>query len=87
MVPQSVTFNSGDTSKIFDISAVEDNLAESGERVKLSFGTLPAGASTGTPNEATVFIHDRTQGQVVPTSPTVHFEDAAYAVTEGGPSP
>ena len=30
-VPQSVTFNAGDTSKSFDVSAVEDNLAESGE--------------------------------------------------------
>ena len=82
-VPQSVTFDAGDTSKSFDLSAVEDNLAESGERVKLSFGTLPTGASSGTPDEASVSIHDRTQGQDLPTSPTVHFESAAYSVDEG----
>ena len=82
-VPESVTFDAGDTSKSFDVSAVEDNLAESGERVKLSFGTLPADASAATPSEASVSIHDRTQGQGLPTSPTVHFESAAYSVDEG----
>ena len=82
-VPQSVTFEAGDTSKTFDISATEDNLAESGERVKLSFGTLPTDATAVTPSETTVSIHDRTQGQDLPTPPTVHFESAAYSVTEG----
>ena len=56
-VPQSVTFDAGDTSKSFDLSAVEDNLAESGEKVKLSFGALPADASSGTPDEAAVSIN------------------------------
>ena len=82
-MPQSVTFDAGDTSKSFDLSAVEDNLAESGERVKLSFGALPADASSGTPDEAAVSINDRTQGQDLPTSPFVHFESAAYSVDEG----
>ena len=78
-----MTFDAGDTSKTFDISAVEDNLAESGEKVKLSFGTLPAAATSGSRSEATVSIHDRTQGQGLPTPPTVNFERAAYSVTEG----
>ena len=82
-VPESVTFNAGDTLKSFDVSAVEDNLSESGEMVRLSFGTLPADASAGTPGEAAVSIYDRTQGQNLPTSPTVHFENAAYSVDEG----
>ena len=82
-VPDSVTFEAGDTSKTFDISATEDNLAEAGEKVKLSFGTLPADATAGTPGETAVSIHDRTQGQDLPTSPTVHFENAAYSVDEG----
>ena len=82
-VPESVTFEAGDTSKTFDLSAAEDNLTESGEQVKLSFGTLPAAATAGTRTEATVSIQDRTQGQNVPTAPTVHFERAAYSVTEG----
>ena len=82
-VPQNVTFEAGDTSKTFDISATEDNLAESGERVKLSFGALPTDATAGTPNEATVSIADRIQGQNLPTPPTVHFEKATYSVDEG----
>ena len=86
-VPDSVTFEAGDTSKTFDISATEDNLAEAGEKVKLSFGTLPADATAGTPGETAVSIHDRTQGQDLPTSPTVHFENAAYSVTRAPPWP
>ena len=82
-VPESVTFDAGDTSKTFDLSAVEDNLSESGERVRLSFGTLPADALLGTPGETTVSIADRIQGQNLPTPPTVHFENAAYSVDEG----
>ena len=82
-VPENVTFEAGDTSQTFEISATEDNLAEAGEKVKLSFGTLPSAATSGSRSEATVSIHDRTQGQNLPTPPTVHFERAAYSVTEG----
>ena len=46
-VPESVTFDAGDTSKSFDVSAVEDNLSESGERVRLSFGTPPGRRDVG----------------------------------------
>ena len=82
-VSGSVTFDAGETSKTFDVTAVEDSLAESGERVRLSFGALPTDASLGAPHEAAVSINDRTQGQDLPTSPTVHFESAAYSVDEG----
>ena len=81
-VPATVTFNSGDTSKTFTFTAVQDSLNESGERVKLSFGTLPAGVSEGTPDETTVSISDSVQGQRTP--PTVHFGAATYTVAEGG---
>ena len=82
-MPVNVTFEAGDTSQTFDISATEDNLAEAGEKVKLSFGTLPAEATAGDPAVATVSLLDRTQGQDLPTPPTVHFENAAYSVNEG----
>ena len=82
-VPVNVTFEAGDTSQTFDISATEDNLAEAGEKVKLSFGTLPAETTAGDPAVATVSLLDRTQGQDLPTPPTVHFENAAYSVNEG----
>ena len=48
-VPASITFNSGDTEKTITFTATADSLNESGERVKLSFGALPAGVSEGTP--------------------------------------
>ena len=82
-VPENVTFASGETEKTFDISATQDNLNESGEKVKLTFGTLPSDATAGTPAETTVSIHDKTQGQDLPTPPTVHFENSSYSVDEG----
>ena len=81
-VPASITFNSGDTEKTITFTAVQDSLNESGERVKLSFGTLPAGVSEGTPAETTVTISDSTQAQT--TLPTIHFGSASYTVSEGG---
>ena len=81
-VPASITFNSGDTEKTITFTAVQDSLNESGERVKLSFGTLPAGISAGTPAETTVTISDSTQAQT--TLPTIHFGSASYTVSEGG---
>ena len=81
-VPASITFNSGDTEKTITFTATADSLNESGERVKLSFGTLPAGVSEGTPAETTVTISDSTQAQI--TLPTIHFGSASYTVSEGG---
>ena len=82
-VPASLTFNSSQTSQTFDIAAVEDALNESGEKLKLSFGALPAVATAGDPAVATVSLLDRTQGQDLPTPTTVHFENATYTVAEG----
>ena len=81
-VPATVTFNSGDTEKTITFTATADSLNESGERVKLSFGTLPTGVSEGTPAETTVTISDSTQAQT--TLPTIHFGSASYTVSEGG---
>ena len=81
-VPASITFNSGDTEKTITFTATADSLNESGERVKLSFGTLPAGVGEGTPAETTVTISDSTQAQT--TLPTIHFGSASYTVSEGG---
>ena len=81
-VPASITFNSGDTEKTITFTATADSLNESGERVKLSFGALPAGVSEGTPAETTVTISDSTQAQT--TLPTIHFGSASYTVSEGG---
>ena len=51
---------------------------DDGESVLLSFGTLPAGVSAGSPATATVNITD----DDVPTV-TVRYEQASYTVGEG----
>ena len=83
-VPKSVTFNSGDTSTTFTVFAVEDSLNETREQVQLGFGSQLGVVSRGSPSETTVSMYDRTQGQNLPTPPTVHFGSATYNVAEGG---
>ncbi len=77
-VPQNVVFNSGDTEKTFDFEAIDDTLDDDGERVRLTFGTLPARVSSASPSQAVVSITD----DDVP-SVTVSFEQPSYAVAEG----
>ena len=74
----SVTFNSGDTEKSITFAATDDSVDDDGESVLLSFGTLPAGVSAGSPATATVNITD----DDVP-SVTVRYEQASYTVGEG----
>ena len=76
-IPDSVTFQSGDTEKSFTFTAVQDT-DDDGESVKLTFGTLPASVSAGTPNEATFDITDDDDPTV-----TAKFEFATYSVGEG----
>ena len=77
-VPNNVVFNSGDTEKTFSFGATQDTVDDDGESVKLGFGSLPTGVSSGTPDEATVSITD----DDVP-SVAVSFEQASYTVVEG----
>ena len=74
----SVTFNSGDTEKSITFAATDDSVDDDDESVLLSFGTLPAGVSAGSPATATVNITD----DDVPTV-TVRYEQASYTVGEG----
>ena len=78
-VPASLTFNSGDTSKTFTFEATDDTLDDDGESVKLAFGTLPAGVTSGATAESTVAITDDDDPQV-----TVSFGQATYTAAEGG---
>ena len=56
-VPANVTFNAGDMSKTIAFTATADDASDTGESVKISFGTsLPSRVTEGTPNEATVTI-------------------------------
>ena len=79
-VPQTVTFNAGDTSRTFTFTAEADTDNDDGESVRLSFGAgLPAGVTAGTPNTATVSITDDDVPAV-----TAQFGQSAYTVAEGG---
>ena len=57
-VPASVTFDSGETEQTFTFTATADTVDDDREKVKLSFGTLPAGVTAGTTSETTVSITD-----------------------------
>ena len=79
-VPASVTFNSGETEKTFIFRAVEDNLEDGGESVKLSFRTLPDRVTAGTTDEATVNISN----SIAQNSLTVTFDYSEQVLSEGG---
>ena len=74
----SVTFNSGDTVKTITFTAKHDTLDDDGDKVKLSFGSLPGAVSRGTTRETVVSITDDDQ-----TALTITFENSAYNVDEG----
>ncbi len=78
-VPASVTFSSGETEKTFIFRAVEDNLEDGGESVKLSFGILPDRVSAGTTDEATVSISN----SIAQNSLTVAFDFSVQELSEG----
>ena len=57
-VPDSVTFESVDTEKSFTLTAIDDDVDDDGESVKLTFGSLPPGVSGGATTETIVTISD-----------------------------
>ena len=63
-MPESVTFESGETEQSFTFSAEADDVDDDGESVKLGFGTLPAGVTSGATAESTVSITDDDDPQV-----------------------
>ena len=78
-VPQSLTFEPGDTSRRFTVTATEDAENDDGERVLISFAALPEGILAGTPATATVTL--------VATEVSVwylSFGQAEYDAVEGG---
>ena len=54
----SVTFNAGQMSQTITFEAIQDEVDDDGESVRLSFGTLPPAVSLGTTTQATVSITD-----------------------------
>ena len=63
--PTSVTFNSGETSKTFTFSAIDDDLDDDGESVTIAIGSpLPEIIVTGVTHETTVPITDNDEAGV-----------------------
>ena len=79
-VPNSVTFETGETSKDITFSATDDSQDDDDESVRLAFGTLPSGVSAGTVHETVVSITD----DDLPATVTVSFGQSTYTATEGG---
>ena len=77
-VPDSVTFESGDTEKSFIVTAAQDALDDDDESVTVGLGTLPNAVTVGAIKETTVAIND----DDVP-SVTVGFEQSSYSLDEG----
>ena len=78
-VPTDVTFNSGETEKSFEFSAVSDRIGDPGEKVRINLGVVPSGVTKGTTIETVVTIEDvEPQG-----STTVSFGADTYGVPEG----
>ena len=51
-VPASLTFTAEDTEKTFTFAATQDADDDDGERVRLTFGTLPAGVNADANKDA-----------------------------------
>ena len=77
-VPDSVTFNSGQTTRTFNFSAAQDSDDDDNESVLLSFGTLPLHVSEGSVPETTVSVADDDYPLI-----NVSFLQSSYTVEEG----
>ena len=76
-VQPSVTFNSGETSQTFDFTAVQDDVDDDDESVKLAFGAMAdTRVGAGTTSETTVSITDDDQASIL-------LSEADIAVAEG----
>ncbi len=75
-VPASVVFAPGQTRRTLEVVARDDSVDDEGESVRLSFGTLPATVTAGSPSTATVALTDDDASRLsVP---------ASLSVDEGG---
>ena len=79
MLPRTVTFAQGATTASFYIRAVADSTTESGEGLRLDFGTLPSNVRKGTWGPYEII-------QIVEALDTliVRFGAASYTAVEGG---
>lgn len=79
-VAATLTFADGETIKTFDVPIVDDNIYEGDETVFLSLANPSGGAGLGGQTSTTLNILDNE----IRSPGSVHFENQAYSVTEGG---
>ena len=65
-VPSRLIFTSGETSRIFTVTAVDDLDNDDGERLRIEFGNLPAGVEVGARSTVTVRLDDNDGGNSPP---------------------
>ncbi len=78
-VPVSVTFNSGEMSKTFALTVMDDSNDDDDECLILTFGSLPVGVSADKPDTATVFLLDTDMPRLA-----VSYGAPNYTAAEGG---
>ena len=78
-VPATVTFQAGETSQSFGITATQDSVDDDGESLQLGFGTLPTGVPAGAPAMSTVGLEDD-EG---PPTVTLHLDPASISEDRG----
>ena len=85
-VPNSVTFNSGETSQTFTVTATDDNDDDDGESVTLRFGTLPVNVAAGSPAVSIVELRDNDRRRAPAPQPTkTVVQSSPPAVVDSGP--
>ena len=75
----AVTFDAGETSATFTVTANDDMVDDDDESITIAFGTLPTGVTATSPDTTTVSLADNDDPAV-----TVQFGAASYTATEGG---
>ena len=78
-VPESLVFASGQTSKTFTVTLVDDTEDDDGESITLSFGAESHIRTGGTNETATITITDNDDPELA-----VSFGAASHTVAEGG---
>ena len=63
-IPSNVTFASSQTSRSFSVTATDDSFDDDGERVRISFGTLPTGVTAVSHTVTRVSITDNDEPSV-----------------------
>ena len=80
MLPAQVTFEAGNTSATFSVTAVDDSHYDGDESITIGFGELSAGVIAASPRAARVSLVDNDH----PPDITVSFGAPEYTATEGG---